>query len=322
MIKAKPAAALKALNLLPLLFSAALCLPKAYAAETLAANTPPTAVPLPAVDTCTQVAFTKPNSPKWPLPLYLCHYNAAEFNALKAQPALDNNWLPEKVHYQGLADSLLDSRLPSMALAQGQRWYRQFAHDNEATSAVVQLTDLISPYYGCVLQVTEQGFTDPCLGANWDKLGRLLAPVSDLPNQSLRQLPFDLHHGEVVLGEADSALSWQLHSFVPDLQDAKVPLLERIGKGLFWGLLAEVKALWPEFVAKGPLHENDQAQLFIMAIAKEQAAAVRFLVAQGLNPQATNEYGDSALSIANMLESEAMVQLLTELGASSDSQAQ
>lgn len=46
MIKAKPAAAFKALSLLPLLFSAVLFSTKANAAETMAAETPATAVPL------------------------------------------------------------------------------------------------------------------------------------------------------------------------------------------------------------------------------------------------------------------------------------
>ncbi|MEE2026102.1 hypothetical protein [Alkalimonas mucilaginosa] len=322
MIKPIPVAVFKAFSLLPVFFSAALCLPKADAAETLPASTPPTAVPFPAMGSCAKVAFHNPSSPKWGLPLYLCHYSAADFNALKAQPVLDKSWLPNKESYQGLADNLLDSRLPSIALAHGQRWYRMLSAAENSSSAVVQLTELISPYLGCELQLTDTGFTDPCLGANWDKLGRLLAPVSDLPNQSLRQFPFRLYDNLVVLGEADATLNWQLDSFAPDLQDATVPLLERIGKGLFWGQLDEVTVLWPSLIAKGPLTKRDQVELFIMAIAKEQTAAVLFLAAQGLNPQATNEYGDSALSIAKMLENEVMVQLLSELGASFDSQAQ
>ena len=322
MMKAKLDAAFKAIAILPLLISAVLCLPKANATEARAANTPATAVPLPAVGSCTKVAFSNPKSPKWPLPLYLCHYNAAEFNALKAQPVLDNSWLPNKQSYQGLADNVLDSRVPSIALAHGQRWYRQFADNSEATSAVMQLTELISPYFGCELQPTDTGFTDPCVSAHWDKLGRLLAPVSDLPNQSLRQFPFRLDNGKVVVGEADATLSWQLHAFEPDLQDTTVPLLDRIGKGLFWGKVDEVAALWPQLRAHGELTQSEQARLFTMAVSKQQAAAVRFLVAQGLNPQARTEFGDTALSVANMIESEAMLQLLSELGASSDSQAQ
>lgn len=321
MIKSKPAAAFKALSLLPLFFSAAWYLPTVHATESQPVNTPPTAVALPAEGSCTKVAFNNPRSPKWPLPLYLCHYSATEFTALKAQPALDNSWLPNKQSYQGLADNLLDSRLPSMALAHGQRWYSMLSAAEHASSAVVQVTELISPYLGCELQLTDTGFTDPCLGANWDKLGRLLVPVADLPNQSLRQFPFRLHDNAVVLGEADSTLSWQLQSFKPDLQDTTVPLFERIGKGLFWGLLEEVTALWPLLTAQGELTESEQAQLFIMAIAKEQTAAVRFLVEQWLNPQATNDYGDSALSIANMLQSEVMLQLLSELAANANSQA-
>ena len=322
MMKAKPAAAFKTLRLLPLLFSAVWCLPKAHAAEAQPVNTSPTVVALPAVGSCTKVAFNNPSSPKWPLPLYLCHYSAAEFNALKIQPALDNSWLPNKQSYQGLADNLLDSRLPSIAVAYGQHWYRQFANNSEATSAVVQLTEFISPYFGCELQLTDTGFTDPCVSARWDKFGRLLAPVSDLPKESLRQFPFRLDNGKVVLGEADATLSWQLHAFEPDLQDVTVPLLERIGKGLFWGKVNEVAALWPQLSAQGELTQSEQARLFIMAVSKQQAAAVRFLVAQGLNPQARTEFGDTALSVANMIESEAMLQLLSELGASSDSQEQ
>lgn len=322
MMKAKLAAAFKVIATLPLLFSAARCLPKAHAAEAQPVNTSPTVVALPAVGSCTKVAFTNSSSPKWPLPLYLCHYSAAEFNALKAQPVLDNSWLPNKQSYQGLADNLLDSRLPSIALAHGQRWYRQFADNSEATSAVVQLTELISPYFGCELQLTDAGFTDPCVSARWDKLGRLLAPVSDLPNQSLRQFPFTLQSGEVILGEADTSLDWQLDAFEPDLQNTTVPLLDRIGKGLFWGKVDKVSALWPQLSAQGELTQSEQARLFIMAVSKQQAAAVRFLVAQGLNPQARTEFGDTALSVANMIESEAMLQLLSELGASSDSQAQ
>lgn len=322
MINSKPAADFKALSLLPLLFSAVLFSTKANAAETMAADTSPTTVALPAVGSCTKVAFTNSSSPKWPLPLYLCHYSAAEFNALKAQPVLDNSWLPNKESYQGLADNLLDSRLPSIALAHGQRWYRQFADNSEATSAEVQLTELISPYFGCELKLTDTGFTDPCVSARWDKLGRLLEPVSNLPNQSLRQFPFRLDNGKVVVGEADAALSWHLHAFEPDLQNTTVPLLERIGKGLFWGKVNEVTALWPQLSAQGELTQSEQARLFIMAVSKQQAAAVRFLVAQGLNPQARTEFGDTALSVSNMIESEAMLQLLSELSVSSDSQEQ
>lgn len=317
MIKTKPAAALKAFALLPLLIFAAWCLPKAHAADAAA-----TALPLPAVGTCRQVAFNNPNSPKWPLPLYLCHYSAAEFNTLKTQPALDNSWLPSKQSYQGLADNLLDSRLPSIVLAHGQRWYTMLAAEAATQNTVVQLTELISPYYGCELQISADGFTDPCVSARWDKLGRLLAPVSDLPNQSLRQFPFTLQSGEVILGEADTSLNWQLYAFEPDLQDASVPLFERIGKGLFWGMVEEVAALWPLLSAQGELTENQQARLLIMAVSKQQAAAVRFLVAQGLNPQASTEFGDTALSVAKMIESEAMAQLLTELAESFESKAQ
>ena len=309
-------------SILPLLFSIAICLPQANAAESITAEAAPIAVPLPAVSSCTQVAFTKPSPSKWPLPLYLCHYGAAEFNSLKAQPALDNSWLPGKPSYQGLADNLQDSRLPSIALAQGQRWYKMLATAAATQNAVVQLTELISPYYGCVLQISAEGFTDPCVSARWDKLGRLLAPVSDLPNQSLRQFPFRLDNGKVVLGEADDTLNWQLHAFEPDLQDVSVPLFQRIGKGLLWGMVEQVSALWPLLSAQGELTENEQAQLFIMAVSKQQAAAVRFLVAQGLNPQASTEFGDTALSVAKMLESETMLQLLSELGANSKSQAQ
>ncbi|MBZ9611984.1 hypothetical protein [Rheinheimera maricola] len=317
MITAKPDASFKVFAILSLLISAVWCLPKAHAAEILPANTPPTAVPLPAVGGCVKAAFNNPGSPKWPLPLYLCHFSAAEFNALKVQPALDNGWLPNNDSYQGLADNLLDSHLPSIALAHGQRWYRQFADNSEATSAVVQLTELISPYFGCELQLTDTGFTDSCVSARWDKLGRLLAPVSNLPNQALRQFPFRLDNGKVVLGEADARLSWQLHAFEPNLQDATVPLLDRIGKGLFWGKVDEVAALWPLLSEQGELTQSEQARLYIMAVSKQQAAAVRFLQAQGLNPQATNEYGDSALSIAKMLQSEAMLQLLSEFEANS-----
>ena len=65
----------------------------------------------------------------------------------------------------------------------------------------------------------------------------------------------------------------------------------------------------------GKLSESQQSQLFIMAVAKQQADAVRWLVEQGLNPMATNEYGDNALSVANMIESTAMQDLLSELSA-------
>ncbi len=235
---------------------------------------------------------------------------------------LDNSWLPSKESYQGLADNLLNSRLPSIALAQGQRWYTMLAAEEKASTAMVQLTELVSPYFGCELQISAEGFTDPCVSASWDKLGRLLTPAADLPHQSLRQFPFRIHDSEVVLGEADNTLTWQLHTFEPDLQDAAVPLLKRIGKGLFWGMVDEVKTLWPLLSAQGELTESDQAQLFIMAVSKQQVAAVRFLVEQGLNPQASTEFGDNALSIAKMLESEAMVQLLTELNASANNHAQ
>lgn len=295
-----------AVILLPLLLSEA---------AKAATSSPPQAEPLPAAGSCVQVAFTNPSSPKWPLPLYLCHYSAAELNSLKTQPTLNKSWLPGKQNYQGLADNLLDSRLPSIALAHGQRWYTMLAAEATTQHAVVQLTELISPYYGCKLQITTDGFFDPCIGARWDKLGRLLAPVPDLPNQSLRQFPFTLQSGEVVLGEADTSLNWQLHAFEPDLQDASVPLFERIGKGLFWGMLDEVKALWPDFAAKGPLTEHEQVDLFIMALAKERSAAIVWLVEQGLNPMAKNAMGDNALSIAVLLENEPMVQLLTELTA-------
>lgn len=50
-----------------------------------------------------------------------------------------------------------------------------------------------------------------------------------------------------------------------------------------------------------------------MAVAKERGDAIRWLVDQGLNPAATNEFGDNALTTANMIESEAMVELLTSL---------
>lgn len=327
MIKATPVFSFNALCSVPLLFIAVLAATISFSAsanavDASAADAAATALPLPAAGTCRQVAFNNLNSPKWPLPLYLCHYSAAELNSLKTQPALDNSWLPNKQSYQGLADNLLDSRLPSIALAHGQRWYTMLAAEAATQHAVLQLTELISPYYGCELQITTDGFFDPCIGARWDKLGRLLAPVSDLPNQSLRQFPFTLQSGEVVLGEADTSLNWQLHAFEPDLQDAAVPLFERIGKGLFWGMVEEVAELWPLLSAQGELTENQQARLFIMAVSKQQAAAVRFLVAQGLNPQARTEFGDTALSVARVIESEAMAQLLTELAESFESKAQ
>lgn len=327
MIKANLAFCFKTPGLAKLLFGAVLCVvssvgKSATAAETLATNTPPSVVPLPAVGSCAQLGFVNPSSPKWPLPLYLCHYSAAEFNALKAQSALDKSWLPNKQSYQGLADNLQDSRLPSIALAHGQRWYTMLAAEAATQHAVIQLTELISPYFGCALQITADGFFDPCVSAHWDRLGRLLAPVSDLPNQSLRQFPFTFQSGEVVLGEADTSLNWQLHAFEPDLQDASVPLFDRIGKGLFWGMVEEVAALWPLLSAQGELTENQQARLFIMAVSKQQAAAVRFLAEQGLNPQARTEFGDTALSVAKMIESEAMAQLLNELAESFESKAQ
>ncbi|PTB84976.1 hypothetical protein C9988_03150 [Pseudidiomarina aestuarii] len=304
----------KALGIVPLLFSAGL----SAAEPGVAAQT----APLPAAGTCTQVSFTSSNASKWPLPLLLCQYSVAEFNTLKARPVVDNDWLPNQQSYQGLADNLQDSRLPSIALAQGQRWYTLLAEEAAAQNAVVQLTELVSPYFGCVLQISDEGFADPCVGARWDRLGRLLAPVSDLPNQSLRQFPFKLLKEEVVLGEADTELNWQLHAFEPDLQDTTVPLFDRIVKGMLWGMVDEVTELWPLFSAQGELTESEQAQLFIMAVSKQHAAAVQFLAAQGLNPQAKTDFGDSALSVAKMLESDSMIQLLNELGASADSQTQ
>ncbi|MCC5827398.1 hypothetical protein [Alkalimonas sp.] len=209
MSKAKPAVFFKAFGIIPLLFSSALTAiinfgASVNATEASAAVVATSAVPLPDVGTCTQEAFNNPSSPKWPLPLYLCHYSAAEFNNLKTQPALDKSWLPNKQSYQGLAYNLQDSRLPSIALAHGQRWYTMLAADASTQDAVVQLTELTSPYYGCVVQISADGFFDPCVSARWDKLGRLLAPVSNLPNQSLRQFPFMLQSGEVILGEADT----------------------------------------------------------------------------------------------------------------------
>ena len=269
--------------------------------------------PLPAEDTCQAVSFYHPASDKLPLPLYLCYHSRAGFNTLAAGAAHDKNWHPEKKHYQGLADNLLDSRLASVALATGQRWYSMLDSGQEPRLPVVQLTELISPYFGCVLQVSEQGFKDPCTSANWDKLGRLLAPVADLPDQNLRQFPFVRNQQQVLLGATDPTLNWQYMSFKPDLHDAAVPLLTRLGKGLFWGMLDEVKTLWPEVEAMGELSETQQSQLFINAVAKQQTAAVRWLVAQGLNPMASNEYGDNALSVAKMIESEAMQRLLAEL---------
>ena len=272
-------------------------------------------IALPALDTCQTVQYYHPASDKLPLPLYLCHHSVTGFNRLADSPAWDNTWLPAKQHYQGLADIVLDSRLPSMALAAGQRWYAMFAAGAEPSRPVVQVTELISPYFGCQLELSEQGFSDPCTSANWDKLGRLLAPVPDLPDQSLRQFPFMLDQQQVHLGTADTTLNWQLMSFTPDLHDTALPLLARVGKGLFWGMLTEVKTLWPEVVAMGKLSESQQSQLFIMAVAKQQTDAVRWLVEQGLNPMATNEYGDNALSVANMIESTAMQDLLSELSA-------
>lgn len=308
----------KTVSLLPLLMIAALLAlnvfaVKANAAQTLTVETAVTTTPLPAEGSCAEVQFPNPSMLKWPLLLVLCHYSAAEFNALKSQPALDNHWLPEKEHYQGLADNLLDYRLPSIALAHGQRWFQLLAAEIKSNTAVVQLTEIVSPYSGCKLLFTENGLTDPCVGANWDKLGRLLAPVSDYPPQSLRQFPFKILNNEVVLAEADDALNWQLQSFVPDLQDSSVPLVERIGKGLFWGMLDEVKALWPELVAAGPLTGSEQVDLFMMALARERSTAIVWLVEQGLNPMARDTKGYNAIEVAELLENEAMVQLLTEL---------
>jgi hypothetical protein len=285
--------------------------------KALAMATPPHVVPLPASDRCVFVAFKHPTSSKWPLQLYLCHHSKAEFNKLRAMPALDNNWMPAKRDYQGLANMFLDSRLPSMALAQGRSWFRLLSEEDSAHNRLpyIQLTDLTSPYFGCLLEVTEEGFIDPCLGARWDKLGRLLAPVSDLPDQSLRQFPFVVSDNQLILGQLDNTNDWTLYSFVPDLHDQSVPLLVRIGQGLFWGMLDEVNALWPELMAQGPLSNNQQSHLFIMATSKEQVAAVRWLAAQGLNPMATNDQGDNALTVARMIKSDIMQKLLTELSA-------
>lgn len=78
-------------------------------------------------------------------------------------------------------------------------------------------------------------------------------------------------------------------------------------------MVEEVAALWPLLSQQDELTENQQAQLFIMALSKQQAAAIVWLVEQGLNPQASTELGDTALSIAKLIESEAMEQLLTQL---------
>lgn len=268
---------------------------------------------LPAVDSCVEVGLNNPSSPNWPHPVYLCHHSAAAFNALKALPAYDPKWSPEKSDMQGLANMWLDSRFPSLALAQSQRWYSQLANAVEATTSVVHAVDLLSPYYGCKIEVTVNGFHDPCLGAEWDRLGRLTNPIEDLPDQALRQFPFVVGDGHVVLGQADDKLQWTLQSFLPDLMDTSQPLLERVGLGLFWGMVDEVAAVWPRLIAQGELTETDQSYLFIMAVSKQQAASVRFLVAQGVDPRARNESGDDALSFAELIESETMQQLLTEL---------
>ncbi|CUA88160.1 hypothetical protein [Pseudidiomarina woesei] len=271
------------------------------------------AVELPPQGDCQDVTYSHNKVSKWPLLLRLCHYSADEFNALIAEPVLEPNWLPTQVTYQGLANSLLDSRMASIALAHGQRWYSQLAANNATTTSVVQLTDFLSPYFGCAIVVTNDGFSDPCTNATWDKLGRLQTPVTGLANQSLRHFPFSIKEQTVYLGLADENLAWQPYSFEPNLHDASVPLLERVGKGLFWGLLTEVQALWPEVTKLGSLSETEQSHLFIMAVAKERGDAICWLVDQGLNPAATNEFGDNALTTANMIESEAMVELMTSL---------
>jgi hypothetical protein len=270
-------------------------------------------VAVPPLNSCTEVVFAHATLPRWPLPLYLCHHDAAEFNKLKEVRVLESSWLPAKSNYQGLADSILDSRIASMALAQGRRWYSQMADDTQITAPVLQLVELTSPYFGCTIEITAEGFIDPCTSAQWDKLGRLKSAVAGLPNESLRLFPFARTKQKVLLGEADETLNWQYQSFKPNLQDASVPLLDRVGKGLFWGMLSDVKALWPEVEAKGTLTETEQSQLFILAVSKQQAEAVTWLVEQGLNPAATNEFGDNALSVARMIESADMQQLLMPL---------
>lgn len=271
------------------------------------------AVELPALGHCQGVTYSHNKVSKWPILLRLCYYSADEFNALLTEPALEPNWLPTQVTYQGLANSLLDSRMASIALAHGQRWYSRLASNNSVTAPVVQLTELLSPYFGCVIVVTDDGFTDPCTSGAWDKLGRLQTPVTGVANQSLRQFPFSIKEQTVYLGLADDKLAWQLYAFEPNLQDASVPLIERVGKGLFWGLLTEVQVLWPEVTKLGSLSETEQSHLFIMAVAKERGDAIRWLVGQGLNLEATNEFGDNALTTAKMIESEEMVGLITTL---------
>ena len=288
-----------------------------------AAGITPIRVPLPAEGGCVTVDFPNPQSPRWPLPLYLCHYSAEEFNRLQAVSALEGDDLITKVSYQGLANHLLDSRLPSIALAHAQRWYQRVATGVGTDKGVVQVTELVSPYHGCVVQISDDGFTDPCVSARWDKLGRLLAPVFAMPNQPLRQFPFIRQTDEdIMLGRADDMLDWQLHDFRPDLANDEELLITRVGKGLFWGMLEEVKALWPQLQSQAELTENEQAQLFIMAVSKQQTEAVRFLVAQGLDPNAKTAFGDSAVSVATMIDSTSMLQLLSELTKNKASEPQ
>lgn len=272
--------------------------------------TPALYAKVPAEGHCEKSAWPNPStSLNLPLPVWICHIdNTQNEPATSKQQAK-----PEQANYQLLADALLGSTLPAMAMAQ---------HRNDPKPQHLVAFLGLSPFFGCELTyrpatTTQKAqFQDACTSACWDLTGELITEGMTLPVKPLLRFPYQLlspQHGQeqkVQLGVLAANVPVTDISFVPDPANAELPVFDRLLKALLWGRLADVQTLWPQLPNQGKLTESEQARLFINAAAKEHLHLLDYLKSQGLDPNAKTEMGGSLLSVAQMMKSDKVLSWL------------
>jgi hypothetical protein len=246
---------------------------------------------VPSIGSCKALSFQNAAAVKWPLPLWLCHLdgqaaketlasqdvittdelannspakNARLKSSSSASPPLDlltTDIPPSKADYQLLADLLLRSDVPSMALAQHLLEFlpaNKMLSGNKTSAVKVVLFLGLSPYFGCQLQYqannaeAEGKFTDPCTGAEWSLQGTPVIAAFDKPVKPLLRFPYQkLNATQIQFGNLAPEFKWQELSFVPDITDSQQPVFDRLLKTVLWGRLADAKTLWPQLLVSG-----------------------------------------------------------------------